>query len=77
MVPVLQVGRSAADQSEVGLIHDGRAAQGGLPRFHPEVIGGQPLQFVIDERHQLRQRTFISPAPSAQQVRDLAHLDLA
>ena len=54
--------RVATDQSQVGLVHQGRGLERLARLLADQLPGGQPAQLVVDQREQLAGRLPLPPA---------------
>ena len=70
MRPILPVDLLGIHQPQVRLIDQRRSLQADLAPFVRQMPVRQPVQFLIHERRQLFERSFIACIPSAQQGRD-------
>jgi hypothetical protein len=62
--------RIDADQSQIGLVHQGRGLERLTRRLAGQLPSGQPAQLVVDQRKQLAGRL---PLPLAQCLQETRH----
>ena len=71
--PVPARGRTRPDEPEVGLVNQGRRLQRLAGPLVRQPLGGQPAQFVVDQRQELGGRIRVTPLDGREDVHDIVH----
>ena len=69
---ILPVHLPGIDEPQVGFVDQRRGRQAVIRPLPPQASPCDPLQFLLDQRRQARERLLVSSPPLQQQIRDAA-----
>ena len=72
MGAILPVDLTLVNQPQVDLVNEGGGLQGMVGPLAPNLAGGNPVKFRVNERQQLIERGTVATTPGTEQSRDAA-----